>query len=122
MDKIEDIKNIIFNYLNNISDEELYQFYNEDYDTYIIGSRIESIKFTLNNIDIALYKDSKFINRKNKYLYTMSISSGIILLKCGDIEKYFNRVLNYCIKIEKQEKERHINFIWSKLKGDVNEE
>lgn len=122
MDKIEDIKNIIFNYLNNISDEELYKFYDEDYDTYIIGSRIESIKFTLNNIDIALYKDSKFINRKNKYSYTMSISGGTISLKCSDIEKYFNRVLNYCIKIEKQEKERHINFIWSKLKGDVNEE
>ena len=122
MDKIEDIKNIIFNYLNNVSDEELYKFYNEDYDTYIVGSRTESIKFILNNIDIVLYKDSKFIGRKNKYSYTMSVGGGTILLKCGEIEKYFNRVFNSYKKIKKQEKERYVNFIWNKLKGDINEE
>ena len=121
MNKIEDIKNIVFNYLDNVLDEELYKFYNDDCETYVVGSRTESIKFILNNIDIALYKDSKFIGRK-KYSYTMSIGGGTILLKCSEIEKYFNRALNCYKKIKKQQKEEYINFIWNKLKGDINEE
>lgn len=121
MNKIEDIKNIVFNYLDNILDEELYKFYNDGYETYTIGSRTESIIFSLNNINIKLYKDSKLINRKNKYLYTMSINNGDILLKCGKIEKYFNRISNYHKKLTQQEQEKSINYIWNKLKGDVNE-
>lgn len=123
MGKKEEILNLVLKYLDNISDEELYNaFMNRGkYEMHSIGCN--TMKLEIKGIEITL-KEQIDLLLKAKYNYSidffydkhLTVYHKYLTIYDKRIKIYFDRLRNYIAKINIEEENQNINNILSRLK------
>ena len=116
MNKKEKILNLIFQYLDNMSDEDLHKYYT-DTKRYYLRSHSLDIDFVVNGIDVTLKKSLLAIDKENeRYLITLHYDDYLVIYD-KRIQVYFDRLQKYIDKMNIKKANQNIDNILIRLQS-----